>query len=426
MLTDTEVQVLSSISLVESRSEVTTVVDVVTGGSVQVSRSRNIVRHHGGNVLDDLESTDTGGFGGISHCGDLGDHFLSRWGLISDGIFQLSGKSGVSLLPGRKSGLPFIVVGLVLLLNLREEITGSFRDVPLLTLGDTDVELGLVNVWDTGFSVSSVGTLGFFHTLSDDGVALDELGLAVVVGLGKSDGFLDGIKVVSINVEHFPSVGFISLQDVFGLGIFGHLVKSDFVGVVKDDQVVKLLVGGEAGSLGRDTFLEATVSGKGEDVVIEDLVVVGVVDGGSHLLGGSHTDSVRHTLSKRTGGGLNSGGVVLGTGEFRVSRGHGVVLTESLDLIHGNVVPGKVQPRVQEHGTVSSRKDKSVTVHPGRIGRVVGHLRSEKDGSHFSGSKGKTHVPRVGSSNRIHGKTTSLVGGRGKSGLRVSVDSSGH
>lgn len=53
------------------------------------------------------------------------------------------------------------------------------------------------------------------------------------------------------------------------------------------------------------------------------------------------------------------------------------------------------------------------------------YLRSVKGGSDFGSTKGKTHVSRVSSSDGVHGKTTSLVGGSGKSSLGISIDSSG-
>ena len=238
------------------------------------------------------------------------------------------------------------------------------------------------------------------------------------------DGVLDGIKVVSVNFVGFPSVGFVSLDDVFGLGVFGHLVKGDFVGIVQDNEVVKLLVGGEGGGCGGDTLLEATISGKSVDVVVEDLVVIGVVGGGGHLFGGGHTNGVGDSLSKRTGGALNSGGVVFRGREFRVTRGHGVVLTEVLDFFHRKVKSGKVQPGVKEHGSVSGRKDESVTVDPGRVSSVVLHLGSVKGSSNFGGSKRKTHVSGVGGGNGVHGKTTGFIGSGGKSSLGVRIDSS--
>ena len=179
---------------------------------------------------------------------------------------------------------------------------------------------------------------------------------------------------MAVDVIDLPSVGLVTLEDVLGLGVLGHLVEGDLVGVVEDDEVVELLVGGEGGGLGGDTLLEATVTGEGEDVVVEDLVVVGVVDGLGHLLGGGETDGVGNTLSEGTGGALDAGGVVLGVGELGVTGGHGVVLTEVLELIDGEVEASKVEPGVKEHGSVAGGKDEAVTVDPLGILGVVGHL----------------------------------------------------
>jgi hypothetical protein len=204
------------------------------------------------------------------------------------------------------------------------------------------------------------------------------------------------------------------------LSVFSHLVKSDFVRVVKDDKVVEFLMSSKAGSLSGNTLLEASITSKSKDVVVKDLVVSGVVTGSSHLFRDSETNSVGNTSSKRTGGALNSWGGVLRVGEFRVTRCLGVVLTEVLKLINGEVESGKVQPRIKEHRSVSGRKDETITVDPSGVLRVVLHLRSVKGSSNFGASKGKTHVSRVGSSNGVHSKTTGFVGSSGKGSHLVS------
>mmetsp|Transcript_10547 Transcript_10547/g.20282 ORF Transcript_10547/g.20282 Transcript_10547/m.20282 type:complete len:535 (-) Transcript_10547:50-1654(-) len=423
---DTKVQVLSGVRLVESSTEVSSVVDVVTGGSVKIGRSGDVVGNKTGDFLDGLVSRDTGGFGASTSLGDVLDHFRSGHDIVVDGVVELLGEFGVGFLPGSKGLLPFVVSGGILLLDLREHAAGSFRDVPLFSFGEANVELGLVNVRDTGFTVSSVGTFGFFHTLTNDGVGLDELGLAVVGSLGGGDGFFDRLQVMSIDFVSFPSVSFVTLDDVLGLSVFGHLVKGDFVGVINDDQVVELFVSGKAGSFGRNTFLEATITGKSKDVVVEDLVIFRVVNGSGHLLGSSETDGVRDTLSKRARGGFDSGRVVLGGREFGVTGGHGVVLTEVLDLIHGKIISGKVEPGVKEHGTVSSRKDETIAVDPLGVLGIVLHLGAPQDGANLGATKGKTHVTRVSGGDRVHGQTTSLVGGGSESSHLVSLDGSAH
>ena len=58
----------------------------------------------------------------------------------------------------------------------------------------------------------------------------------------------------------------------------------------------------------------------------------------------SHAYGVSDTSSKRTSGGLNAWGVVLGRGELGVTRSHGVVATEVLHLLKRKGVASKVQP----------------------------------------------------------------------------------
>mmetsp|Transcript_14996 Transcript_14996/g.24389 ORF Transcript_14996/g.24389 Transcript_14996/m.24389 type:complete len:312 (+) Transcript_14996:654-1589(+) len=248
MLTDTEVQVLSSVGLVESSSEVSSSIDVVTGGTVEIGRSRDIVGNKLGNLLDDLVSTDTGGLGIITHNRDGLDHIIGGHDIVGDSILELLGEVGVGTLPGSVGGLPVAVDLAILLLDSLEEIAGSLRHEPLL-LGEADGGTGLVYIWDTSLSMGSVGALSLLHSLSDDGVALDELGLAVVGGLGGSDGLLNDSKVVSVNLVRLESDGIVTLDDVLRLGVFGHLVEGDLVGIVKDDEVIELLMGSKGGRL---------------------------------------------------------------------------------------------------------------------------------------------------------------------------------
>eukprot|EP01083_Nonionella_stella_P260027 887106_1 len=121
---------------------------------------------------------------------------------------------------------------------------------------------------------------------------------------------------MSINIESLPSVSVVTLKDILGLGVFSHLVKSNLVRVHHDDEVIELLVSGEGSGLGGNSLLEASISGKSENMVVEDGVLLSVVFGGGHLLGNGESYSVGNSLSKRSGGALNSGGVVLGVGEF--------------------------------------------------------------------------------------------------------------
>mmetsp|Transcript_4707 Transcript_4707/g.9941 ORF Transcript_4707/g.9941 Transcript_4707/m.9941 type:complete len:286 (-) Transcript_4707:92-949(-) len=226
---------------------------------------------------------------------------------------------------------------------------------------------------------------------------------------------------MSINFVSLPSVRLITLNDVLRLGVFGHLVEGDFVGVVKDNKVVKLLVGSEASGFSGDSLLEASISSKSEDVVVEDLVLISVVASGGHLLGNGESDGVGDSGSERSSGAFNSGGGVLRVGELRMSGSLGVVLTEVLELVDGEIESSEVQPGVKEHRSMSSRKDESVAVNPSGVLGIVLHLGSVKSGSNLSTSKGKTHVSRVCGSDGVHCKTTGLIGSGGKSSHLVDL-----
>ena len=65
---------------------------------------------------------------------------------------------------------------------------------------------------------------------------------------------------------------------------------------------------------------------------------------------------------------------MLRVGEFGMAGGLGVVLTEVLQLLNGKVKSGKVEPGVQEHGPVASRKNEAITVKPCWVLGVVLHL----------------------------------------------------
>jgi hypothetical protein len=138
------------------------------------------------------------------------------------------------------------------------------------------------------------------------------------------------------------------------------------------------------------------------------------------------SNSVGNTSTKRSSGALNTRSVVLAVGELRVSRSLRMMLTELLELIDRKIESSKVQPRIKEHTSMSSRQDETITVHPGKVLGVVGHLRSVQDSTNLSTSKRKTHVTRVSSGNGVHGQTTSFIGSSLKCGLGIHTELSAH
>lgn len=103
---------------------------------------------------------------------------------------------------------------------------------------------------------------------------------------------------------------------------------------------------------------------------------------------------------------------MLGAGELRVARGHGVVLAEVLHLLEGDVVAREVQPRVNEHGAVPGRQDEAVAVDPLGVAGVVAEaaLRAEEDGAHLGAAQREAQVARVSGGDGVHREAARLVG----------------
>jgi hypothetical protein len=88
------------------------------------------------------------------------------------------------------------------------------------------------------------------------------------------------------------------------------LTNGNVVVIIDGDEVAELQVTGSGGGLGGNTLHGATITEEGVGVVVDE-VETGLVEGTSSLgLGHGKTNSVGETLTKRTSGDLNSGGVV--------------------------------------------------------------------------------------------------------------------
>lgn len=100
------------------------------------------------------------------------------------------------------------------------------------------------------------------------------------------------------------------------------LTNGDVVVVVDGNQVAELQVTGHGGSLGGNTLHSTAITEEGVGVVVEQLKAGLVEDTTRVGLGNGQTDSVGETLTQRTSGDLNTGGVV----SLGVTRGDAVEL----------------------------------------------------------------------------------------------------
>ena len=163
------------------------------------------------------------------------------------------------------------------------------------------------------------------------------------------------------------AVGLKALAGILALGRRRHRVERDRVRVVNQDQVIESEMAGERARFRRDAFLQATIAGETDDVLIENHVLRRVESRGGHLRRHGHADGVRHPLAERAGGAFHAGRFE----ELRVARRLAVQLAEALDLLHRKVVAAQVQPGVKKHAAVAGREDEVIAADPARLVRVV-------------------------------------------------------
>ena len=204
-----------------------------------------------------------------------------------------------------------------------------------------------------------------------------------------------------------PADGLEAKRGVFALRLRCHGVEGDVVGVVKQDEVVELLVAGEGHRLHGDTLLHATVAREADHMVIEKRVLGRVETRGRHLAGERHTDGVADALTQRTGGRLDAGSLT----ELRMARGDAVQRAELAHLLERHVVPTQVQPSVEEHRSVAGREDKPVAVDPLRTFRVVHQSVAEKHGADLRRPERKPEMSGGAGVDRVDRETAGLIGG---------------
>jgi hypothetical protein len=89
-----------------------------------------------------------------------------------------------------------------------------------------------------------------------------------------------------------------------------NLTNGDVVVVVDGNQVAELQVTGHGGGLGGNTLHGTAITEEGVGVVVEQLKAGLVEDTTGVGLGNGQTDGVGETLTQRTSGDLDTGGVV--------------------------------------------------------------------------------------------------------------------
>lgn len=127
--------------------------------------------------------------------------------------------------------------------------------------------------------------------------------------------------------------------------------------------------------------------------VVGDQVVTGLVENsGGVCLSNGKTNGVGDTLTERTCCHLDTGGVV----NFGVTRSLAVEGSESLQVVHAQVVAEKVEESILKHATVTVGENETIPVDPVWVLRVEGHELVEHDMGDWGHTHGRARVARVG------------------------------
>ena len=113
-----------------------------------------------------------------------------------------------------------------------------------------------------------------------------------------------------------------------------------------------------------------------------------------------HAHTLTKSLPERTGGHFDAGGQSI----FRVSRRLAVELPEVLDVFKREIVARQMQQGIQQHRTMSARKDETVASRPLGVARIVPQVTRPHCERHGCRTHRKPRMTGVGFLNCIRGK----------------------
>ncbi len=278
------------------------------------------------------------------------------------------------------------------------EIFARLRRDEIMLLRQAEILARLVHELRPGFAVRLRRAGDFRNALPDQGLRDDHLRLAVVALLRLVQRAQKRGHVVAVDFLHVESVGLIAFAGVLALRRVRHRVERDRVRVVDQDQVIEPEVSGERARFRGDAFLQTTVAGEADDVLIENLVLGRVEARRRHLRRHRDADGVGHALAERTGGAFDAGRFK----KLRMARRLAVQLPEALDLLHRQIVAAQVQPGVKEHAAVAGREDEVVAADPARFVRIVLEGVTVKHRAHLRAAQRQTEVAGFRGLHRVH------------------------
>ena len=119
-----------------------------------------------------------------------------------------------------------------------------------------------------------------------------------------------------------------------------------------------------------NSFHQAAVA-KEHVAIVVDYVETGAIELGSqNFFRQRHTYCVGDALSQRAGGSFHAGCVAI----FGMAGSFGMKLAETLDLLHRQIVAGKVQQRINQHRAMPVGQHEAIAVSPLGVGGIVAQM----------------------------------------------------
>lgn len=209
-------------------------------------------------------------------------------------------------------------------------------------------------------------------------------------GLDRGEQGIDVLDVVAragpVHGLRVPAVRGVAGRDVLAEGDVGVVLDGDVVGVVEHDEVAQLLVAGERRGLGRDAFHHVAVGRHHVDVVVEGAGArggVGVEESPLPAGGHGHPDRGAQALSQRSGGDLDTAGVLV----LRMPGGRRAPGPQRLQVLLLQAVAREVELDVEREAGVAAGEYETVPAEPPVVARIVPHDLLEQQ----IGERGQTH-----------------------------------
>ena len=205
--------------------------------------------------------------------------------------------------------------------------------------------------------------------------------------------------------DHHPAVGFEALSRVVLEPAADVAVDRNAVVVVDRDQLIEVPDAGKRADFVADAFHEAAVAQEHIRAVVDDGEALAVEFRAEELFGERHADAVRDALAERTRRRFDARSHM----HLGVARGFAAELTESLEVVHREVIARQMQKRVLQHRAVAVRENEAVAAEPLRISGIEAQMARPERRGDICHAHRHAGVAGLGFLNSIHGERADRV-----------------